>query len=144
MRDHAVPAEDLGRFTISVRSVLIDAIEHPDSAIGGIAERTGFPQSHVSSSVAALRDGGALVTSRDPADRRRTLVRAAPDIEWRAAARLADAPVDDAVAAAIDADDPRVVSEVVAMLEASIEGAEFETTTADRRPRAWLATIVRA
>lgn len=27
---------------------------------------------------------------------------------------------------------------------ASIEGAEFETTPADRRPRAWLATIVRA
>lgn len=97
--------------------MLIDAIEHPDSAINEIAERTGFPQSHVSSSVAALRDGGALVASRDPADRRRTLVRAAPDIERRAA-RLADAPVDDAVAAAIDADDPRVVSEVVAMLEA--------------------------
>jgi len=25
-----------------------------------------------------------------------------------------------------------------------VQGAEFETTTADRRPRAWLATIVRA
>jgi DNA-binding MarR family transcriptional regulator len=58
-----------------VRIVLVDVHEHPDSTIGQIVERTGFPQSHVSAAVARLRDSGALVTTTDPNDRRRTLVR---------------------------------------------------------------------
>jgi DNA-binding IclR family transcriptional regulator len=40
--------------------VLIDVSEHADSSIGEIAARTGFPQSHVSASVARLRELGTL------------------------------------------------------------------------------------
>jgi DNA-binding MarR family transcriptional regulator len=58
-----------------VRIVLVDVHEHPDSTIGQIVERTGFPQSHVSAAVARLRESGALLTTTDPSDRRRTLVR---------------------------------------------------------------------
>ena len=58
-----------------VRIVLVDVHEHPDSTIGQIVERTGFPQSHVSAAVARLRESGALVTTTDPGDRRRTIVR---------------------------------------------------------------------
>lgn len=54
--------------------VLVDVIEHPETTITRIVERTGFPQSHVSSAVARLRDAGVLVTTADPNDRRRTLV----------------------------------------------------------------------
>lgn len=60
-----------------VRIVLVDVHEHPDSTIGQIAERTGFPQSHVSAAVARLRETGALVTTTDERDRRRTIVRPA-------------------------------------------------------------------
>ncbi len=34
----------------SVRMILVNVSEHPDSSIGEIASRTGFPQSHVSAS----------------------------------------------------------------------------------------------
>src|SRR6266542_4942792 len=64
----------------SVHSILIDVFEHPNSSIGEITARTGFPQSQVSASVAKLREGGALVTEADPGDRRRTLVHPHPAI----------------------------------------------------------------
>lgn len=53
---------------------MVDVFENPDSTIGQIVERTGFPQSHVSASVARLRDSGMIVTTIDSEDRRRTLV----------------------------------------------------------------------
>src|SRR5215470_15865101 len=62
------------RLPTSVRSVLIDVCEHPNSSIGEITARTGFPQSHVSASVARLRTERAVVTAVDSSDRRRTLV----------------------------------------------------------------------
>jgi SAM-dependent methyltransferase/DNA-binding MarR family transcriptional regulator len=101
----------------SVRSILIDVFEHPNSSIGEITARTGFPQSHVSAAVARLRDGGALVTTLDPTDRRRTLVRPSPQVPRRAA-RLLSAPIDGALAAALDTKDPGEVEQVVAALEA--------------------------
>jgi DNA-binding MarR family transcriptional regulator len=39
-----------------------------------IKVRTGFAQSHVSESVARLKERGLIATSADPADRRRTRV----------------------------------------------------------------------
>jgi len=101
----------------SVRSILIDVFEHPNSSVGEITARTGFPQSHVSAAVARLRDGGALVTTVDPNDRRRTLVRPAPQAPRRAA-RLLSAPIDGALAAALGTEDPREVAEAVAALQA--------------------------
>ncbi len=61
-----------------VRIVLVDVFEHPGTTIGRIAERTGFPQSQVSSAVARLRTAGVLNTEVDPRDRRRTLVAPSP------------------------------------------------------------------
>jgi DNA-binding MarR family transcriptional regulator len=100
----------------SVRSVLVDIFEHPDTSIGEIAARTGFPQSHVSAAVARLRDGGALETAIDPADRRRTLVRPHPEAQRRAA-QLTLPSIDHALAAALGTDDPQTVAAVAAALE---------------------------
>src|SRR5947207_4856 len=80
----------------SVRSILVDVFEHPNSSIGEITARTGFLQSHVSAAVARLRDGGAFVTTVDPQDRRRTRVRPAPEI-LRRATHLRSAPIDGAL-----------------------------------------------
>jgi DNA-binding MarR family transcriptional regulator len=70
----AIPPGGFRELPTSVRMVLVDVIEHPDTTITQIVERTGFPQSHVSSAVARLRDAGVLTTAADPNDRRRTLV----------------------------------------------------------------------
>jgi DNA-binding MarR family transcriptional regulator len=99
----------------SVRLIVSDAFENPDSSIGEITARTGLPQSHVSASVARLRDAGILVVSADPKDRRRTLVRV--DFQQRAE-QITSGTVDDAVAAALATDDPGEVKEIVSMLEA--------------------------
>jgi DNA-binding MarR family transcriptional regulator len=99
----------------SARLIVYDVFEHPESSIGQITARTGFPQSHVSASVARLRDEGILVVTADPKDRRRTLVRVA--FQQRVE-QFTSGTVDDAVSAALDTDDPGEVKEVVAMLEA--------------------------
>jgi len=52
----------------SVRSIMVDAFEHPDSSVSEITTRTGFPQSHASASIARLRDAGVLVTAIDSTD----------------------------------------------------------------------------
>jgi len=86
----------------SVRIVLIDALEHPGSTIGHIAERTGFPQSIVSTAVARLRDEGLLETETDPRDRRRTIV--SPSAEHRARLRRERShrpPIDETLRAAL-------------------------------------------
>lgn len=113
--ENAIPKSGFHRLPTSVRSVMIDVFEHPDSSIQEITERTGFPQSHVSASVARLRAAGVFVTADDPRDRRRTLVRQAPGLPARAA--RFSAPVDDAIAAAIGTDEPARVAEIVTALE---------------------------
>ncbi|MGO8685010.1 MAG: MarR family winged helix-turn-helix transcriptional regulator [Thermoleophilia bacterium] len=105
-----------GSLPASVRSVLIDVATHPDSSITDITVRTGFPQSHVSAAVAKLRDGGALVTERDPADHRRTLVRVSPETIRRWARRGA-VPIDATLDRALESDDPAEIAEIVAALQ---------------------------
>jgi DNA-binding MarR family transcriptional regulator len=95
--------------------ILIDIAEHPDSSVGEIASRTGFPQSHVSTSVARLRELGALVTSTDPRDRRRTLTRLAPGIRQRS--HRAAVPVDSVLEAALGSSDPNELAEVIDALD---------------------------
>src|SRR5215471_1522418 len=115
--EEAIPTEGI-KLSTSVRSVVIvlsDIIEHPDSSVGEIAARTGFPQSHVSASVARLRELGALVTSTDPRDRRRTLTRLAPGIRQRS--RRAAVPVDSVLAAALGSSDPADVENVIEALD---------------------------
>ncbi|MEU1878910.1 helix-turn-helix domain-containing protein [Streptosporangium sp. NPDC020072] len=75
--ERALPAEEVGDHAASTRTVLIvvnDLRDHPGSAVGEIAVRTGLPQSAVSAAVARLREAGAVVTEPDPRDRRRSLV----------------------------------------------------------------------
>jgi DNA-binding MarR family transcriptional regulator len=56
-------------------AVIEDVLKHPESAVSEIKARTGFAQSHVSDSVARLKERGLIETPADPADRRRTRVR---------------------------------------------------------------------
>jgi DNA-binding MarR family transcriptional regulator len=70
--ERAMPSGD-GALSSSVRSVLVDIAENPDSSISDITARTSFPQSHVSAAVAQLRESGTVETRTDPADARRTL-----------------------------------------------------------------------
>ena len=98
----SIPASGFRELPTSVRMVLVDVLDHPGSTITQIVERTGFPQSHVSASVARLREGGVLVTTADPADRRRTLV--APSGEHLArveAKRHEFEPIDSVIGGAM-------------------------------------------
>ena len=65
--EEAMPPGGLDQMTPSVRSVLVDTFSNPGSSVSEITERTGFPQSHVSASIARLR--GTLLT---PGSRSRT------------------------------------------------------------------------
>jgi DNA-binding MarR family transcriptional regulator len=113
--DEALPKPATGGAPTSVRMILIDIAEHPDSSVGEIASRTGFPQSHVSMSIARLRELGALVTSTDPRDRRRTLARLAPGIRQRS--QRAAVPVDSVLADALGSTDPADLEEVIEALD---------------------------
>jgi DNA-binding MarR family transcriptional regulator len=113
LAEEAIPANaGFHKLPTSVRAVMIDVFEHPDSSIQDITHRTGYPQSHVSASVTKLRESGIFVTTTDPKDRRRTLVRAAPDVPERAQ-RFAR-PVDNAVTAVVG---PENTAEVLAALD---------------------------
>jgi len=114
--DDAIPSSGFQQLPTSVRSVLADVFAHPDSSIDEISTRTGFPQSHVSGSVARLRQSGVLVTKVDPRDRRRTLVHPAPGLFERSV-RVASGTIDDAVARILGADDPVRLAEVLAALD---------------------------
>jgi DNA-binding MarR family transcriptional regulator len=96
--------------------VASDIRAHPDSSVGQIAERTGFPQSMVSACIARLREAGAIEAATDPNDRRRLLVRPASQVSARVA-KVRAAPVDATLAAALGTDDPRQIAEIVAALE---------------------------
>jgi DNA-binding MarR family transcriptional regulator len=112
--EEALPKPPTGVPT-SVRSIMIDVGEHPGTSIGEIAERTGFPQSHVSASVARLRELGALSTEVDPQDRRRTLTRVTPEVRQRA--RRASVPVDAELAGALNDPDPEELDAVIEALD---------------------------
>lgn len=117
--EEAMPTEGLREHTRGIRSVLVvvgDVREHPGSSVGEIAERTGLPQSAVSTAVARLRETGSVVTTPDPADRRRVLIEPAARVSARVA-KVRSMSVDSALAEALGTDDPDDVAEVVAMLE---------------------------
>jgi DNA-binding MarR family transcriptional regulator len=112
----AIP--DAGRpgVNTTIRLVIADVTDHPDSSVSEITERTGFPQSLVSLSVARLREFGAVVTKPDPADRRRTLVRPAEGAVARGA-RHGAVPVDETIARALGAQAQERLPEALAALE---------------------------
>jgi DNA-binding MarR family transcriptional regulator len=106
-----------GGVSTSVRLVMADIAYHPGSSVSEITERTGFPQSLVSLSVARLRDFGAVVTGPDPADRRRTLVRPAEGVARKRGTPHSAAPVDETIAKAIGAEAQDRLPEALAALE---------------------------
>ena len=113
LAEEVLPQGQLGP---SVRSVAIDIGSHRQSSISEITERTGFPQSHVSASVAKLRELGVVVTEADPSDRRRTLVRMAPAFVRRTAQRAPN-PIDGTIARVLGGDDQDELAQVLAALE---------------------------
>ncbi|GAA4968200.1 hypothetical protein GCM10023334_090550 [Nonomuraea thailandensis] len=117
--EEAMPSEGIGDQATSARTVLIvvsDLRAHPETTVGEIATRTGLPQSAVSAAIGRLRTAGAVIAETDPRDRRRTIIREAPEVSERVT-RVRDTPIDDALAAALGTDDPQRVRETVAALE---------------------------
>lgn len=109
-----------GGLPASVRMVLVDISEHPDSSIGQITARTGFPQSHVSASVARLREQRVIETSVDASDGRRTLVRINEGIRDQLATR-APVPIGGVLAAELRSSDPDDLVQATDALEALAE-----------------------
>ena len=93
--------------------VLVDISMNPGSSIGEITARTGFPQSHVSASVARLRQQGVLETSIDAVD-----ARLGPWSAWvesfreRLATR-APVPIDAALAAELASPDRQDLAQAI-------------------------------
>lgn len=105
-----------GKVTTSLRLVVIDIAYHPDSSITEITERTAFPQSLVSMTVAKLRDLGLVETAPDPADRRRTLVRTTPRMVQRGEQR-GSSPIEAVLAKHLGPEHDDELAEVLAALE---------------------------
>jgi SAM-dependent methyltransferase len=104
----------LRQLSPGVRHVMTDVFGHAGTSITEIAERTGFPASHVETSVATLRDRGAVTTAADPDHPGRVLVR--PGARHGAADRAA-ARADERLAAAAGIQDPGQAKEIVGTLE---------------------------
>jgi SAM-dependent methyltransferase len=102
------------RLPIGVRQVMTDVFEHPGTSAAGIADRTGFPPSHVATSLVALCNAGALQTVDDPDRPGRTALRPVPR---HGPADRAAAQVDDRLAAAAGLQDPEQIKELVGALE---------------------------
>lgn len=113
--ERAMPSGD-GALSSSVRSVLVDIAENPDSSIGDITARTSFPQSHVSAAVARLRDLGAVQTRTDPADGRRTLASVPERVRDRARSSMPIVIDDELERELGDAGDLRVTLGALATL----------------------------
>jgi DNA-binding MarR family transcriptional regulator len=100
----------------SARLVLLDIAANPGSSISEITTRTGFPQSHVSTSVIKLRQFGVVRTDIDPRDRRRTLVWVVPKAIERAHSRI-PSTADAAIARALGHPSAAEVAEIIGALE---------------------------
>jgi DNA-binding MarR family transcriptional regulator len=105
-----------GKRTTSARLVFVDVAYHPNSSITEITERTGFPQSLVSTAVGRLRELGLLESSPDPLDRRRTLVRTTPALK-AVQGRLGSVPIDDILIKELAVEDREQLPNVVAALD---------------------------
>jgi DNA-binding transcriptional regulator GbsR (MarR family) len=118
LAEQAMPPSRLGNgeMITTVRLVMFDILSHPGSSVSEITERTGFPQSQVSLSVARLRELGSVVTAPDPGDRRKTLVRPAKGVMERGI-RHASVPVYQTIADTLGSQAQDQLPEVLAALE---------------------------
>ncbi len=119
----ATPRAGVHRLPTSVQLVLVDVGDHPGTSVSEVVARTGLPQSLVSAAVARLREGGALLTETDPADRRRTLVRPSPDIPARRG-QVPTTRLEDVLGPALGLEDPHEITHVVELLTELV--ARFE------------------
>ncbi|WP_327582739.1 MarR family winged helix-turn-helix transcriptional regulator [Nonomuraea sp. NBC_00507] len=110
----ATDGEDQPLLTPGEEAVFEDVLRHAGSAVGEIQARTGFAQSHVSASVARMRERGILETGPDPADGRRTQVRVA-DASLHLLFRRATTPVEEVVRGAVQ--DPADADRAVVLLK---------------------------
>jgi DNA-binding MarR family transcriptional regulator len=92
-------------------AVLEDVIKNPDTSITEIGQRTGFAQSHVSTTVARLRERDLMLTTPDPSDGRRVRVRVSR-AAMRGIMRRSHRPIHTAVEAAVSGQSaaPRVTA----------------------------------
>lgn len=91
-------------------AIIEDVVKNPGTSVTEIGQRTGFVQSHVSTSVARLRERGVLETTPDPTDGRRTKVQVAGPA-MRAIVRRARRPINDTITTAVaDAETARRVT----------------------------------
>ncbi|QUQ69693.1 MarR family winged helix-turn-helix transcriptional regulator [Kutzneria sp. CA-103260] len=97
-------------------AVLEDVLKHPGSAVTEIQARTGFAQSHVSASVARLRERGLITAAPDPADRRRTRLTLA-EIAYQAIMRRAGRPADETIAQVVGKEKATRVLRLLAELD---------------------------
>ncbi len=110
----ATGQDDDPALTAGQVAVLEDVIKNPDSSVNEIRDRTGFVQSHVSVSIAKLKERGIVQTAPDPLDGRRIRVQVEPEA-MDAITRRANQDITEAIAAAID--DPERAQWVVDLLE---------------------------
>ncbi len=117
----------------SVRFVLLDIAANPGSSISEITSRTGYPQSHVSTSVIKLRELGFVRTETDPSDGRRTLAWVVPKAVNRAQSRIIST-ADAAIRRAMGNPPAAEAAEVVEALEmvAARLGAKAGPTTTEQ------------
>ncbi|WP_106401062.1 MarR family winged helix-turn-helix transcriptional regulator [Actinocorallia populi] len=115
--EQAMPELEFHRPSAPTRTILFDIADNPGSSISDVTARVHFPQSQVSACVARLRDAGVVETLTDPGDRRRTLVRLTAEALSYAQTRP-PAEIDDALAAAINTDDPAEIQRVKEALDA--------------------------
>jgi len=90
-------------------AVIEDVLKHPESAVSEIKARTGFAQSHVSESVARLKERGLVETPADVEDRRRTRVRLS-EVARRAVLARAGRSADEVIAQVVPGRAERVTA----------------------------------
>ncbi|MET8541870.1 helix-turn-helix domain-containing protein [Kitasatospora sp. NPDC004799] len=95
-------------------AVISDVFRHPAASVQEIRVRTGFAQSHVSVSVARLRERGLLDASPDPADGRRTLLTVSEPARRAIHAHVAR-PAEPVIARAVP--DPEKARRVTELLD---------------------------
>lgn len=95
-------------------AIVEDVMKNPGASVTDIGQRTGFVQSHVSASVARLREREIVETAPDPTDRRRTTVRVTR-AATRAIMRRSQRPIDDTIKTAVA--DARTARRVTALLD---------------------------
>ncbi|MFE7589226.1 MarR family winged helix-turn-helix transcriptional regulator [Kitasatospora sp. NPDC057512] len=95
-------------------AVISDVYRHPATSVQEIRVRTGFAQSHVSVSVARLRERGLLDAAADPADGRRTLLTVSEPARHAIRAHVAR-PAEPVIAKAVP--DPEKARRVTELLD---------------------------